>query len=366
MAIQESGQTTDFSNQANEGTDSVDFVHIQGHKLDSPGDGLTRWSPEFDKWNKFYRRVPEFRLAVNKIVTRTFGRGFKGAAAELKKIDQIKGFGKDSGRSVFKNIWKVALICGDGFGHRIRDTQGRQTNIKPLNPEIVVIVAAKNGILSHYEIGTDRTRIELEDMYHLSYEREADEIHGIPLPEALEKLLESRGEAVQDLRILYHRTVRPIQFFEVETNDKTKLNEVEGTINSAYKKSENIVISAGIIKEIKKSSQPQFAGNDINSLAYIQFLIRYFITSIGVPEVVMGWGAETTEASSKVIVTSFEEDIWDMKMYNVEMMKDQLNIKIDIIPSPSIMDDLVKDDKKDGPPAAAKDNDKTLELEGKK
>ena len=366
MAIQESGQTTDFSNQSNVGTDSVDFVHIQGHKLDSPGDGLTRWSPEFDKWNGFYRKVPEFRLAVNKLVTRTFGRGFKGDKKQLDKIDKIKGFGKDSGRSVLKNIWKVALICGDGFGHIIRDEQGRQTNLKPLNPEVVVVVAAPNGILAWYEIGFERERIELEDMYHLSYEREGDEIHGIPLPEALEKLLESRGEAVQDLRILYHRTVRPIQFFEVETNDATKLSNVEKTINKGYRLSENIVISSGIIKEIKRSSQPQFAGNDINSLAYIQFLIRYFITSIGVPEVVMGWGAETTEASSKVIVTSFEEDIWDMKIYNVEMMKDQLNIKIDIIPSPSIMDDLVKDDKKDGAPAAAKDNDKQLTKEGKK
>ncbi len=366
MVINEVGQTTDFSNQQNQGTNSVDFVHIQGFKLDSPSDGLTRWSPEFDKWNKFYRRVPEYRLAVNKLVSWTFGRGFKGDKTQLKKIDQIKGFGKDSGRSVLKNIWRVAIICGDGFGHIIRDEQGRQTNLKPLNSEIVVIVASPNGILSHYELGKDKQRIELEDMYHLSYERQGDEIHGIPLAEALEKLLESRGEAVQDLRILYHRTVRPIQFFEVETNDQTKLNNVEKTINSAYKKSENVVISAGIIKEIKKSSQPQFSGNDINSLNYIQFLIRYFITSIGVPEVVMGWGAETTEASSKVIVTSFEQDIWDMKMYNVEMMKDQLNIKIDIIPAPSIMDDLKKDNAKDGKPAAVKDNDNTLELEGKK
>ena len=366
MAIQESGQTTDFSSQQNVGTTSNDFVHIRGHKLDSPGDGLTRWSPEFDKWNKFYRKVPEFRLAVDKLVSWTFGRGFKGSKTELDKIKKIRGFGKDSGRGVLKNIYKRALICGDGFAQIIRDAQGRQTNLKPLNPEVVVIVAAKNGILSHYELGKDRERIELEDMYHLSHERDADEIHGLPLPEALEKLLESRGEAVQDLRILYHRTVRPIQFFEVETNDQTKLNNVEKTINKAYKNSENVVISSGIIKEIKKSSQPQFAGNDINSLAYIQFLIRYFITSIGVPEVVMGWGAETTEASSKVIVTSFEQDIWDKKTYNVEMMEIQLNIKIDIIPAPSIMDDLQKDDKKDGAPAAAKDNDKTLELEGKK
>lgn len=364
MAIDDTGQTTDFSNQANVGTASQDFVHISGQ--DTDGDGLTRHTPDFKKWNGFYRKVPEYRLAVNKLTSWTFGRGFSGAENELKKIDMIKGFGKDSGRSVFKNQWRVAMICGDSFAHKIRDVQGRLTNLKPLNPGNVTIVAAENGILSHYELGPDKTRVELEDMYHLSYEREADEIHGIPLGEALEKILESRGEAVQDLRILYHRTVRPIQFFEVATNDKTKLNSVEATINKGYRLSENIVISEGIIKEIKKSSQPQFSGNDINSLAYIQFLIRYFITSIGVPEVVMGWGAETTEASSKVIVTSFEQDIWDMKTYNVEMMKDQLNIKIDIIPAPSIMDDLQKDNAKDGPPSAAKDNDKQLTKEGKK
>ncbi len=362
MAIQETGQTTDMSSQQTPNTDSQDFVKIPGQDTD----GLSRYTPDFKKWNGLYRKVPEYRLAVNKLVSWTFGRGFTGSKTELDKIKKIRGFGKDSGRSVFKNCWKVALICGDSFAHKIRDAQGRQTNVKPLNPGNVTVVTAQNGILSHYELGPEKQRVELEDMYHLSYEREADETHGIPLGEALEKLLESRGECVQDLRILYHRQIKPIQFYEVETNDEAKLKAVEATINKAYRKSENIVIKAGMIKEIKRSGTPQYSNPDVAALEYLKFLIRYFITSIGVPEVVMGWGSETTEASSKVIVTSYEQDVWDMKQYNVEMMEIQLNIKIDIIPAPSIMDDLKKDDSKDGPEAAAKDNDKTLELEGKK
>ena len=80
---------------------------------------------------------------------------------------------------------------------------------------------------------------------------------------------------------------------------------------------------------------------------YIKFLIRTFVTACGMPEVVMGWGAETTEASSKIIIMAFEQEIADMRIYNEEQIEIQLNIEIKIKVPPSIMDDVVKDQEKD-------------------
>lgn len=84
------------------------------------------------------------------------------------------------------------------------------------------------------------------------------------------------------------------------------------------------------------------------------------------PEVVMGWGEQTTEASAKVIITSYEQEIWDMKLYNEGAIETQLNIKITIEPAPSIMDTMIKDEKKDGGEKAAKPNDRSFTAPGKK
>jgi hypothetical protein len=335
MATLRTGQTTSFSNQNTEfAVNSVSTDNAQT---------LTRYTPDFDKWHGYYRKIPELRAVINKLTSWTFGRAIKADTTNNAKLKKIRGFGKDTSRSVLKSCWRTALICGDSFAHIIEDLQGRLTNLKPLG--VLTIVANEEGIIVHYEDENTGRIFEPDEIYHLSYERVADEIHGVPFIEALEDLILSRNEALSDLRILYHRNIKPIQFFEVETEDTNKLNEVETTINNAYKKSENVVIAAGVIREIKKSSTPQYSTMD--SLPYIKFLVRQFVTACGMPEVVMGWGAETTEASSKIIIIAYEQEITDMRLYNEEQAETQLGIKFKIEPAPSIMDDLQKDKKKD-------------------
>ena len=243
MATLRTGQTTDFSNQGTEFT-------VASFDTDGAEISETYYIPEFAKWNGFYRKVCEFRGVVNKFGSWTFGRGIKADDKNKKKLDRIRGTGRESARIVLKNAWRIAMICGDSFGQIIRDTQGRITNVKPLNPGKIAIVANSNGIIIAYEQrldGDKAIRYDVDEILHMSYEREADEIHGIPMPEAIVNLLESRSEALIDLRTLYHRTVKPILFYEAETDDTTKLDSLEATINSAFQKSESIVIAKGVV-----------------------------------------------------------------------------------------------------------------------
>jgi len=350
MATLRTGQTTDFSNQGTEFT-------VDSQDTDGAGLKETFYIPAFAKWNGFFRTIPELRSVINKFGSWTFGRGIKADEKNKKKLNLIKGIGKESPRSVLKNQWRVAMICGDSFGHIIRDNQGRMTNLKPLNPGKVAIVANKNGIIVAYEqnLGDGKTmRFDVEEIYHLSYEREADEIHGIPFPEALEELIISRNEAIKDLRILYHRTVKPIIIYEAETDDVTKLNSLEDIITKAFKNSESIVMASGVVKEIKSASSPLFSTGEVNSLSYIKFLVRMFITSVGMPEVVMGWGEQTTEASANIIYLAYQQEIEDMQLYNQEACEIQLNIIINLEFPASIETMLQQDQSKDGPVKAEK------------
>ena len=342
------GQTTDFSNQGTE---------FEVESLDTDGATMTEtfYIPDFTKWHGYYRKIPELRSVINKFASWTFGRGIKADKKNKEKLKKIKGTGKESSRSVLKNCWKVAMMAGDSFAHI---TEGN--NLKPLNPGKVAIVANAQGIIVGYEMDTnvegETIRFQPEEIYHLSYERVADEIHGVPFPETLEELIKMRNEGLGDLRILYHRTVFPTNFFEVETSNTTKLDSLEETINSAWKNHENVIVPTGVLKEIKKLSQPQFSGNDINSLAYIKFLIRLFVTSCGMPEVIMGWGESTTEASANIIYLAYQQEIEDMQLYNQEAMDIQLNIIINLEFPASIETKVQENEDKRGKGTTTKPN----------
>jgi hypothetical protein len=48
------------------------------------------------------------------------------------------------------------------------------------------------------------------------------------------------------------------------------------------------------------------------------------------PEIIMGWGEDTTEASAKIIYLAFQQEIEDMQLYNQEQVEAQLGITIEL------------------------------------
>ena len=104
MATLRTGQTTDFSNQETE------FI-VTSWDTDGAVINETMYVPNFPKWNGYYRQISELRSVINKFGSWTFGRGIQADAKNKKKLDAIKGNGRESARSVLKNCWRVAMIC---------------------------------------------------------------------------------------------------------------------------------------------------------------------------------------------------------------------------------------------------------------
>lgn len=348
MTTLRTGQTTDFGSQNLTASTASDTYTISSMDLDSVQIAETSWTPLWSVWHGMYRQIPELREVINKLASWTFGRGIEADKKNKAKLNKIKGNGKESPRLVLKNLWRAALICGDSFGHVLKDKQGRINNLKPLHPGTMKVIFNEFGIIIRYEQWLNNQRVsefDPSEIFHLSYERIGDEIHGIPFPEALEGLIKARNQSMEDLDVLYHRNIKPINWIEVETDDTTKLDSLESTINKAYRKTENIIIPTGVIKEVKQSKTPQYS--TLDSLPYIKFLVRQFVTACGMPEVIMGWGAETTEASSKIIYLSFQQEIEDMQLYIQEMVENQLGIEINLKFPASIETSLQRDQKKD-------------------
>ncbi len=351
--------------------DHTDSYSVDNADTEGLNYGKTYYTMDWSKWYGYYKGIPEFQQVIDTLMNWSVGKGFKAKLLTKKTLSRIKGNGKESFNMILSNMGRTALTGGDSYAEIVRDRAKRITNIKPLKPSYISIVYDEFGIIDGYEQFVNRNgkreviqTFKPSEILHFSWNRMADELHGIPFAQKLERIILMIWEAMEDQKIVFHRYVKPLQIFEAETDDPTELETVETKINSAYGKTENMVIPKDTMKLAQLVSVPQYS--TLDPLNWLKFLIRQFVTSCGVPEVVMGWGEETTESASKVIYGAFEQTIQKIQLWIEETIKIQLNIEINLEFPNSMFEDLKKDQKKDGPQKGNQPSDTKLNMQGTK
>jgi len=153
-------------------------------------------------------------------------------------------------------------------------------------------------------------------------------------------------EARRDLRVVFHRYVKPLMITEVDADDTTKIASFKAEFNRAWKKGENMFIPKGIVST-ERFSIPQFS--TLDPIPWIKLLQRQFLMAEGIPSIILGNSAdEDTEASSKVVYLAFEQVIKYNQKFLEEQLKSQLNLEVNFKFEASLLDDLKGDEKKDG------------------
>lgn len=333
----------------------TDFYSVESQDTEGgTGFGEVTYQPDWTKWHGYYRTIPEFQAVIDRLGSWTVGRGFEADEKTKKALRKIRGFGKDDFNTLCENFVRTALICGDSFAEIMRDKAHRIINLKPLNPGSMKIVGNEYGLIKRYEqtaqIPQGKTiKFDKKEIFHLPWDRIADEIHGIPFAQKLEWLIKMRNEAMHDLKVMFHRYVKPIQIVPVDTDDSTEISDFKTNYENAYKKVETIIVPKGTVdvENIKHISLPQFS--TLDPLPWLNYLIRTFTTSAGVPEIIHGWGQETTEASSKIIYLAFQQTIERLQRWFEAQLDLQLGIDIKLEFPASIEPELINDNKKDVP-----------------
>ena len=170
----------------------------------------TNWTQDYG----YYRKIPEYKTAIDTKATWTIGAGIESNEQTLLLLGTIKGNGKDSFTSILKNQIKVKTISQDSFAEIIRDDDGELINLKPLNPGSIVIVQNRQGMIKRYEQTNNKKwfqfwktgakKFEPETIFHLSHERTADEMHGTRLIDSVEWIILARNEAMADWKKVLH------------------------------------------------------------------------------------------------------------------------------------------------------------------
>jgi len=315
---------------------------------DSAGDQKeTKWiNSDWSQQLGYYKKIPELQSAVDAKATWTVGKGFKSNPITEIALSRIIGWGNDTFNTILENNVRSYHIGGDSFNEIIRDKKGQLINLKPLDPGNMQIVANRAGIviryeqLNRYNPKSSPKTFTPNQIFHLSRNRVADEIHGNGIIPAVEEIILMRNEAMQDYKKLLHRNVFPIRIYHLDTDDPTEIATFKAKADLAGYQGENIYIPKGVV-ETELAAVPSNA--TLNPLPWIQQLNQYFFQATGVPQIIVGGAQEITEASAKIAYLAFEQTIEEEQLYIEEQVLAQLNLEIHLEFPASLQNELLSD-----------------------
>lgn len=360
----DSADTSNYSGQAYDGSAAADrggFADSYGVETVESTSELTYLNTNWKTVYAQYRRISEVGNMIDRKALWCVGLGWESPQKEI--LNKIRGNGKDTWDTIMVNCNKVYTIGGDSFAEIIRKRKlkslGRRTgimvNLKPLAPETIKIIANKFGLIRRYEqwlpgnAGDKPDHVfKPKDMFHLMWNRTADQIHGQSTLEKLQRTIKGIEESKKDLKVLFHRYVKPLTIVSVDTDDEDEIKTFKTKWNTAYQKSEIMVVPAETVKDIKRVAVPQFA--TLDPLPYLRRLEEDFTKAEGVADVVLGVASkEMTEASGKILYLAWEAVVKANQKFMEDQIKAQLGIEIKFIKPASLEPELKADTKKDGP-----------------
>ena len=297
--------------------------------------------PDWTKWHGIYRTIAEARSTIDVWCAWIVGRNLIMDDNTKKITDRITGNGKDTFRIILKNQKRVAKICGDSFAEQVRDKAGRLINLKPLNPGRIRINSDGLGIITSFEqvSSTDPLAKVLhtwkpEEIFHLSNDRIADEIHGIPELEKTFKIMKWKHQSMGDIATVFHRYVQPILEIYAATDDPVELASIQATYDKSVKNMENRIIPKGAIEKVERVSIPQYS--TLDPLPWQKFLRSYFTESSNVPDLVRGKSDEVSLAAGKLNVFTYKHKIIMEQLEYSEEIVSQLRLEIGFEEPPEI------------------------------
>lgn len=318
----------------------------------------------------FFNQYPDLKSALILKTSWIVGKGYTADITTEVILDNITGYGKETFEDILFNMDLIKRVGRDSFAEIVRNEDGTLINLKPLDPGSIRIVFDGKGIIDRYEqinkVGFFKRMFRMrakaehvfqpDEIFHLSNNRLADQIHGVSDIEGLEDTLNAEKESFNDVRKTVHRQAKPFIVFKLKTDDQTKIDELVSKINDLREKGEDLFIpdDENILSfEVVQVNPSQVI------LEWRNDIRNKFYRVIGLPQIVPGAGGQGTESDSKVIYLAFEQLVEKDQRYIERQVWAQLGVRINLIPPTTLSANLQNDEQKDAGGLNFQPNDTT-------
>ena len=304
----------------------------------------TYWSTYWGYFNS----IPELKSALLMKATWDVGKGYTCDPETKVILDHVTGWGKDTFQDILFNMDLISRLAGDAYAEIIRDKKtGLLLNLKVLDPGSIKIVTDNKGIIKRYEqtnrVANQSLKFEPKDIFHISHNRLADQIHGISDITSMENTILAELENFTDLKKIMHRQARPMIVFKLGTDDPSKINAFVAKMDAAVNKGENIYVP-----DDKNTFAYEVVKIDLSPMImnWREDIRNKFYRSLGLPLIVFG-NAGTTESGGKIEYLAHEQVFSHDQMFLEEQVWNQLYLKIKLNSPVSLLENLKADQKKD-------------------
>jgi len=317
----------------------------------------THWvNDKWEDYNSYYKNHSSVKSVMNKLGMWTLGKGVTADKRTENILFKIVGWGKDTINEILDNQIRVKHINGDAYAEiitsddeEIKPNGSNLLNLKPLNPGSIGHVINSQGILTGYKQklndGTERP-YRLNQIFHLSLNRTADEIHGTGDIKSLMKFLDKIKQLDEDMAVMFHRFVVPLVIWSLNTDNPTAMATFKAQEKSAWNTGDNLIIPDTAVKfDLLEAGRG--VGSVANPMDWRNKWTEEVIKGGGVPALIMAIESGTTEASSKMVFLAWGQTI-EKEQRDIEaQIKLQLGLKVKLPDPPKIEQNLEKDEKKD-------------------
>jgi hypothetical protein len=308
----------------------------------------TKWSTQ---WG-YFNQIADLKSAIVSKAIWNVGKGYIADPTTTSILDHIKGWGKDTFDDILFNMEITRRIGGDAYAEIIRDKDTQTIiNLKPLDPSTIKIVVDDKGIIKRYEQVSktpqgqaQSVKFLVEDIFHLSNNRLADQIHGISDIDVMEETLLAEGESFDDMKKIMHRQAKPLIMFKLGTDDPVKISAFIAKMDKATKQGDNIYIpddANSVSYEVVQVTPSPLVLNWRDDIR------NKFYRTIGLPQLIPSGASQTTESGGKIGYLSFEQVVEKDQRFLEAQIWQQLNLKINLIPPSSLASELQTDNDKD-------------------
>lgn len=331
-------------------TTTVTDVTVSLMNTDSAtGSKESTWqNSNWPKYWGYFNTIPELKSALLMKATWDVGKGYTSDPETTVILDHVSGWGKDTFLDILFNMDLISRLAGDAFAEIIKDDNGLLLNLKVLDPGSIKIVTDDKGLIVRYEQmnkvadGKPLT-FKPEEIFHLSHNRLADQIHGISDIVSMENTILAELENFTDLKKIMHRQARPMIMFKLGTDDPTKISAFVAKMDQAVNKGENIYIpydDKTVSYEVVQINIGQYV------MQWRDDIRNKFYRTLGLPLIVFG-SAGTTESGGKIEYLAHEQVFAHDQKFIEDQVWNQLYLRIKLNSPVTLLENLKQDQSKD-------------------